>query len=287
MKTTLTDIIGICRPKQWVKNIFLFLPLFFGGRMLDIAVLGHTFLAAVAFCFVASSIYCLNDIRDVADDRRHLRKRHRPLPSGRLSEPTAWATFGVVSVAGFLLFFLFGVPLLAIAVAAGYYLLNIAYCLVFKRVVIVDVFVVALDYVLRIVIGGIVSAVVLSPWIVLLTFLLALFIVFAKRYGDMEICDDAARSQKPVVYNGVFLMVMMGITASVTIVSYIMYTISTGTPFLYATSLFVFFGLARYLYLSLVMHECSSPTAVVFRDRPLQACLLLWWLSYVVILYVS
>ncbi len=286
MKETAINIIEVCRPKQWLKNTFILLPLFFGGLFFELYSLQQTILTAVAFCFIASAIYCLNDIMDVDEDRQHPQKKNRPLASGRISVKTEYIIFFSVSLIGFTLLFLIDIPFSAIAVVGGYYLLNIAYCLILKRMAIIDIFVVSLDYVLRIIIGGIVADVALSPWIVILTFLLALFIVFAKRYGDLEICENTGNKHPRTTYNKIFLIVLMSITASVTIVSYIMYTISSTTPLLYITSIFVFFGLIRYLYLSLVMNVFSSPTAVVFSDRPLQACLIIWVLSYIIILYV-
>lgn len=291
MKTYLS----IIRPQQWVKNLFVFLPAFFSGRLLCADCIAETMWAFVAFCFIASAIYCLNDIIDVESDRRHPSKRLRPLASGALPVGSAWAMMAVMTAASAAIaLWQFADNLLACCLLAAYFLLNVAYCLWLKRIAIVDVFVISLGFVIRLVLGGVVCDIWLSPWIVCLTFLLALLLAFAKRRDDVVLLENGGEITRKniVAYNLPFMNQTLGLLGAITTVCYIIYSVSPdvekrlNSRYVYVSSIFVLAGILRYLQLSIVDERSGSPTRLLLTDRFLQFCIAAWALFFVFILYV-
>ena len=301
--------IQLIRPKQWLKNVFVLLPVFFGGAMKSLPSVYASLVAFVAFSFVASSVYCFNDIIDAEADRRHPVKCHRPVASGAVSKSQAvglmvlmfvlsMLTLGLLTTErivpeGSTLSTLYS-PWTVVGIILFYYLLNLGYCAWFKRYAIVDVFIIAFGFVLRLLAGGLASGVVLSKWIVLMTFLLTLFLSFAKRRDDvvrMEKTGEAPR-QNTIRYNLTFINQAITITASVRLVCYIMYTVSpevtarAKSENLYLTTIFVLLGLMRYIQLSVVDNRSGDPTKALLRDRFLQAVVLLWALAFALIIYL-
>lgn len=301
--------IQLIRPKQWLKNVFVLMPVFFGGAMKSLPSVYASLVAFVAFSFVASSVYCFNDIIDAEADRRHPVKCHRPVASGAVSKTQAVVLMVLMFVLSMLTLCLLtteqivpdGSPLstlyspwTVVGIILFYYLLNLGYCAWFKRYAIVDVFIIAFGFVLRLLAGGLASGVVLSKWIVLMTFLLTLFLSFAKRRDDvvrMEKTGEAPR-QNTIRYNLTFINQAITITASVTLVCYIMYTVSpevtarAKSENLYLTTVFVLLGLMRYIQLSVVDNRSGDPTKALLRDRFLQAVVLLWALAFALIIYL-
>lgn len=289
-------LIKLIRPKQWIKNLFVFIPMFFGGSLLDREDILASLVTFFSFSFAASSIYCLNDIIDVEADRRHPVKCHRAIASGAISVPQAYllmAFLFLLSVGMLLL--LPGNTLPTGAVIVFYWLLNIAYCLRLKQYAIVDVCVVAFGFVLRILAGGLATEIVLSNWLVLMTFLLTLFLSFAKRRDDvlrMNATGEAPRKNTSR-YNLTFINEAITITAGVTLVCYILYTVSPEvisrfhTQYLYLTSVFVLVGLLRYIQLAVVDKKSGDPTKVILRDRFTQLIVVAWLLSFLFIIYIA
>lgn len=284
----------LVRPKQWIKNTFVFLPIFFSGLVFDGQSVLGALVVFVSFCFAASSIYCYNDLVDVEADRRHPVKCHRPVASGEVSERAAYSLMGLLIVLSMATLLLFPSKALAVGgVILFYWLLNLAYCKWLKNYAIVDVCVVAFGFVLRILAGGVSASVTLTNWIVLMTFLLTLFLSFAKRRDDvlrMQQTGEAPR-RNTSRYNLTFINQAITITASVTLVCYIMYTVSPAvtarfhTEYLYLTSVFVLVGLLRYIQIAVVDNKSGDPTKVILRDRFMQIIVLLWGLSFAVIIY--
>ena len=175
-----------------------------------------------------------------------------------------------------------------------YRILNIAYCIRLKQIALVDVFIISVGFVLRVILGGLVINVILSQWIIIMTFLLALFLAFAKRRDDVVIYTGTGLKPRKNVnrYNLDFMNLAITIVATITLVSYIMYTTSydvierTGTSYLYITSIFVLLGILRYLQVTLVDIKSASPTNVLLKDRFIQFCIACWILSFFVIIYV-
>ena len=299
----MSPLFRLIRPKQWIKNFFVFLPLFFGGSLLDTQRLIAAFLTFLAFCFAASSIYCFNDLVDVEADRRHPVKCKRPIAAGLISKRQAYSLMALLFVLSMLTISLLRIlnvtPLgsgwgWALGVILFYWLLNLAYCAELKDHAILDVCIVAFGFVLRILAGGLATGTVLSQWIVLMTFLLTLFLSFAKRRDDvlrMQHTGEAPR-RNTSRYNLTFVNQAITITGSVTLVCYIMYTVSPEvtahfrTHHLYLTSIFVLVGLLRYIQIAVVDEQSGDPTKVILRDRPTQLIVLGWLLAFLVIIYL-
>ena len=287
-------IVKLIRPQQWIKNFFVLIPLFFGGELLNATSVVRGVIATLAFCFAASSVYCFNDIYDAEADRRHPVKRLRPIASGAISIVQAYMLMGLMLL--FCVFMLLLLPekrLETGAVIMFYYVLNLAYCMRLKQYAILDVCIVALGFVLRIFVGGIATSVVLSKWIVLMTFLLTLFLSFAKRRDDVVRMNDTGEAPRKntIRYNLTFINQAITIAASVTLVCYIMYTVSPEvverfhTDKLYLTSVFVLLGLLRYIQLAVVDKRSGGPTKVMLKDLFIQLIVLLWCLSFFIIIY--
>lgn len=289
-------LIKVIRPQQWIKNVFVLVPLFFGGSLLDSADIFAALVTTVAFCLVASAIYCLNDIIDVEDDRRHPVKCHRPIASGKVSVAQGYVCMATLAIGSLASTLILGGEegVKAAAVIVVYLLLNIAYCLWLKRFAIVDVCVIAFGFVLRLIAGGIATDIELSNWIVLMTFLLTLFLSLAKRRDDVVRMNETGHAPRKntVRYNLEFLNQAITITATVTLVCYVMYTVSPevenriGTHYLYLTTVFVLLGILRYLQLTIVDNKSGDPTKTMLRDRMLQIVVALWLLSFLLIIYV-
>ncbi len=289
------NILRIIRPHQWLKNVFVLLPLFFGGSLLDPHDIAAALIAVMAFSFMASAIYCLNDIVDVEDDRRHPVKCRRPIASGQVSVAAAYTMMAVMVALSFASAMLLGGGAVGVAAVTGVYLvLNVAYCLWLKRFAIVDVCTIAAGFVLRLFAGGLAIGTELSDWIVLMTFLLTLFLSLAKRRDDVLRMNETGRAPRrnTIRYNLEFINQAITITAAVTIVCYVMYTVSpevvrrTGTHYLYLTTVFVITGVLRYLQLTLVDNRSGDPTRLLLSDRVLQAVVALWGLAFLLIIYI-
>lgn len=290
MKTK--DYLQLVRPQQYLKNFFIFLPLFFALKATEAALLLKAFWAFLVFCLVASVVYIFNDYFDRTWDRLHPIKRNRPLASGRVTPREAFILAGLLLAVALILgiWFLDYQTLLLIAV---YCLLNLVYTLRLKHVAIVDIATIAIGFVLRVFVGSTATSVPLSHWIVVMTFLLALFLALAKRRDDVLLSrHNSQEMRKSVVgYNLEFLNTSMVIMASVVLVSYVMYTVSpeitmkTGHQYLYLTSFFVVLGLLRYLQNIFVKEKVGSPTEALVGDKFLQLVILGWILSFAFLIY--
>jgi len=285
------SIIKLMRPHQYIKNLFIFLPLFFALKITDINLLLNTVIAFIAFSLTASAIYTLNDYYDIEEDRKHPKKKNRPLASGAISKVQAITIMLVLSVAGFTL--MASLSLKAAGILAVYVIMNIAYSFYLKHVAIVDIVIIAIGFTLRLFVGSAVTDIALSMWIVIMTFLLALFIALAKRRDDVLIYLDTGKKMRKVIdgYNLQFLDTVMAIMASVVIVAYIIYTVSpevaarVHSDYLYLTALFVILGIMRYLQVTFVFKDSGSPTRIVLKDRFMQLTLIGWILTFTWILY--
>ena len=290
MKKTLLLI----RPQQWIKNGFVLIPMFFGGRLLNADDAIASVVTFFAFSCAASAIYCFNDIVDVDADRRHPVKCRRPIASGAVSVPTAYALMAVLALlSALLLFFLPQRAGETAGIVAFYFLLNMAYCLWLKRHAIIDVCTVAFGFVLRILAGGMACDVAVSNWLVLMTFLLALFLSFAKRRDDVLRMNETGEPPRrnTIRYNLTFVNQAITVTGTVTLVCYIMYTVSPEVvsrfhaPYLYLTSIFVLVGLLRYMQLTVVDEVSGDPTKILLRDRFTQAIVVAWIMVFLLIIY--
>lgn len=286
-----STLIKLIRPHQYIKNLFIFLPLFFALQIGNVDLLVKALLAFIAFSLTASAIYILNDYHDIEEDRQHPKKRKRPLASGEITKAQARVIMAVLALVGFSL--MATLSLDAVGILIAYIVMNIAYSLRLKHVAIVDITLIAVGFVLRLFIGAVVTGIPLSMWIVVMTFLLALFLALAKRRDDVLIYLDTGKKMRRVIdgYNLQFLDIAMAIMASVVIVAYTIYTTSPEvvarmqSPYLYLTALFVILGVLRYLQIAFVFQDSGSPTKIVLKDRFMQLVLLGWALTFTWILY--
>ncbi len=289
----LIGLLRIMRPKQWTKNVLIYAGLVFDGQLFNRQSFVIVTISFVLLCLAASTIYVVNDLADIERDRQHPRKKLRPLPSGQLPVPLAIAAaifLPVIAVGGAALLN----PRYALVLVL-YIALHILYSFWIKHIVLLDLLTITTGYVLRVAAGVLVIDVArFSPWLYTCTALLALFLVIGKRRQELLMLGDDANNIRPIFrqYNLPLLddllrMVMTGI-----LIAYILYTIEAPSLLLGGNNLalitipFVLYGLFRYLYLIHVKGEGSAPDEVIFRDRPLLAALLLWGLTFVVILYL-
>lgn len=289
------DFFYLLRPQQWLKNFFIFAPTFFSNHLLDIEYLLPTFVSFISFCFISSSIYCFNDIMDVETDRIHPTKRLRPIASRKVSFKEAYVIMGgcfVISMAILPMTHSNNLLLLYLLTAC-YWLMNIAYCLKLKQYAILDVSIIAFGFVLRVFIGGLTTAIGISQWLILMTFLIAIFLALTKRSDDYTIFEHTGTKPRVSItgYNISFINQATSIVASVNLVCYIMYTMSEevisrmGTQNLYLTSIWALLGYLRYFQNMIVYNNSNSPTKAVTSDRFIQVCLSGWILSFILILY--
>jgi 4-hydroxybenzoate polyprenyltransferase len=282
----------LLRPKDWAKNLFLFIPSFFAREFNDVSNLILLFYGFIAFSCIASSIYIINDYRDREDDRKHPVKCKRPLASGSVSPTAAIIICIILLFAGFGLAWWIRDKFLF--VLAIYFLVNLGYSLGLKNIPILDIILLAVGFVLRIKSGSVIARVFLSEWIVIMVFLLAIFMAIGKRRDDVLLKLSSGTDMRKSIkgYNLEFLNVMLALVSAVIIVSYFMYTMSPevearmGTYRLYYTCLFVMAGLMRYLQIIYVSSDSGSPTKILYKDRFIQLTLVLWIASFVLILYL-
>ena len=288
--------IQLLRPLQWLKNVFVFVPIFFSNNLLKLDYFGPTLIVFVAFCLISSSIYCFNDLRDVEADRLHPKKCHRPIASGTVSEKGGYTMMVICLIGAFALLPFaksINTPYLYIIIG-GYWLMNIVYCLKVKKIAILDVLTIAIGFVMRVLIGGMVVDIWVSHWLVMMTFLLTLFLALSKRNDDYRIYEQTGIKPRVSItgYNRTFINESTAIVASVTMVCYIMYTMSPqviermGTRFLYLTSGWVLAGLLRYLQKMIVFCLSCGPTKSLVKDHFIQFCIFGWLASFFVIIYL-
>ena len=291
---TLKNTLKLMRIHQWVKNLFIFLPLFFNRQLTDVHALTSCIIVFIGFSLVASSIYCFNDIADLEADKIHPTKHKRPIASGSISKSGAYIIMIACLATGIAILTADKFRYQTISVTAIYFFMNLAYTVKLKHYSIVDAFIIAMGFVLRIVLWGVSTGIFLTHWIVIMTFLLALFLAFAKRRDDVIVYRTTnVKARKNVVnYSVEFLNAILNITATITVIAYLMYSISEEVTarfkcnWVYLTTLFVIAGIFRYLQITMVFEESGSPTKILLRDRFIQLCILGWGLSFFMIIYL-
>ncbi len=280
------------RPHQWTKNVFVFTALVFDRKLFVWDSLIRTTLAFVLFCMAASAVYIVNDLADIEQDRRHPKKRFRPLASGELSPRVAVVAaillVGISVPASFVLDVYLGLIL------TGYLVLQFAYSHILKHLVIIDVMTVAAGFVLRVAAGvAVVQVERFSPWLYVCTTLLALFIAINRRRHELLLLAEDASNHRRILdeYNIAFLDEMNSMVTASTVIAYSLYTFSAPNlppnHTMMLTIPFVIYGLFRYLYLVHVRGEGGAPDELVLRDRPLFVTLVLWVLAVMLVLYVG
>lgn len=285
------DILHLMRIHQYIKNLFIFLPAFFGFKLMDMSSMEKSLLAFIIFCFFVSAIYIFNDIIDASKDKLHPKKKFRPIASGRIGIRFASFIAVVLLICGSVgLSFL---PSIIIPVCI-YLILNLFYSLWLKHIAILDVFIISCGFVLRLFIGSLGIDIYLSEWIIIMTFLLALFLALAKRRDDVILYEESGQKVRASIdgYNKQFLDIAMSVSASIVMIAYILWSISPdvimkfNSKYLYLTSVFVLAGILRYMQIAFVKENSGSPTKIILKDYFLQLVILAWLLSFLALIYI-
>jgi 4-hydroxybenzoate polyprenyltransferase len=285
------NLILSLRPSQWTKNLIIFLPLMFGGRLLDPLAVADAAGAFVVFCVLSGVVYLINDVVDREADRRHPVKMRRPIASGAVPPRVALATAAVLGTAALAGAFLLGAPFGFLATA--YLALLAVYSGPLKHVVIIDVLTIAVGFVLRAAAGAVVIEVEIGPWLYVLTILLALFLVLSKRRHELVLLADQATGHRRILeeYSPYLLDQMIAVVTASTLVAYAIYTVSPDTIAKFQTDRlaltlpFPLYGIFRYLYLVHQKEGGGSPSDMLLNDRPLLVCVGLWAVAVAVIIY--
>ncbi len=286
----------LLRVEQWVKNLFVFLPLFFSGNITNHDLFLKSIFAFFIFSFAASSIYIINDYSDIESDKKHPEKRNRPLASGAISKTTALVFFAGLLIADTVLILfcqeyfsqnLWKFSTLIIA----YFVMNLAYTFKLKHVAIIDVCIIAIGFVLRVLAGGYITGIYISQWAILLTFVLALVLAIGKRRGELINAQTSGKTRKALDgYNVQFADIALSISCTLAIVCYLMFTFSSEVqqrfhPRVFYTVFFVVFAFLRYLQQTLVYNKTESPTKIIYKDRYIQITLVLWLIVFLLQIY--
>jgi 4-hydroxybenzoate polyprenyltransferase len=287
----LIALIRTMRPRQWLKNGLVYIPLFFDGKLTDPESFARTTAAFVLLCFMSSGVYIMNDLMDIEKDQEHPEKRNRPLPSGQL-KPMVAAVAAFFLIAGSLIagYFLSE----AFVVILGlYFLLQVAYTFYLKNIVLLDVMVLSAGFILRVAAGvAVINVERFSPWLYVCTGLLALFLALGKRRHELILLGQEAGNHRAILadYNLDLIDRLIGIVTTSAVVAYSLYTfLSEGLPannLMMLTIPLVLYAVFRYLYLIHVCHEGGAPEEIFLSDRPMQLTLIIWALIAFMVLYV-
>lgn len=289
----MSDFYKLIRPYQYSKNLFIFVPAFFSFQIDNFESLYTATIAFIAFSLIASSIYVVNDWFDRYEDSKHPEKCHRPIASGRVSGRLALLYIVLLSIAGSVLANIISLNVWLLIIF--YFFMNIAYSLKLKHIAVIDISIIALGFVMRLFVGAEATQVGLSHWIIVMTFLLALFLSLAKRRDDVLIYLKTEKKMRRVIdgYNLKFLDAAMIMTASIVVLAYILWSISPevvvrlSSDSLYLTSAFVMLGVMRYMQITFVEEKSGNPSKILLKDRFIQWVLAGWLLSFTLILYVK
>jgi decaprenyl-phosphate phosphoribosyltransferase len=291
LRTHIVNLVGLLRPKHWVKNTFLFIPAFFAAKIGNLDLFTLLLGGWAAFNLVASGVYILNDYRDIEADRLHPEKSRRPLASGAVDPGLALAIM-VLCMGGGLGLGWWLLPKFGFILAI-YLAMNVGYSLGLKNIAILDTMIVAAGFVLRVKAGGVLAKVYVTEWLTVMVFLLALFMAFAKRRDDLLIKLQTGTDMRKAIkgYSLEFVNLCLPILSSIILVSYLMYALSPavagrlGTDRVYYTFLFVLAGVMRYLQLVYIHNDSGSPVKLLYRDRFIQLCIVGWVVGFYVIIY--
>jgi len=290
-RSPLAGLILSLRPSQWTKNLFLFAGLIFGQRLLDRSAVITSIAAFAVFCALSGVVYLINDVADRKADRQHPLKRNRPIASGQVPVPLAIGTAATLAVlslgVAFWLRFEFGI------VAAAYVALLSIYSGPLKHIVILDVLTIAIGFALRAAAGAVVLHIAIGHWLLIVTVLGALFLALSKRRHELVLLADGATNHRRILqeYSPYLLDQMISVVTASTLVAYAIYTVSPdiiqkfGTDKLGLTLPFPLYGIFRYLYLVHQKEGGGSPSDMLLNDRPLLACVALWAVAVVLIIY--
>ncbi|EDS81641.1 decaprenyl-phosphate phosphoribosyltransferase [Clostridium perfringens] len=284
-KSFIINLLKLMRPKQWIKNFFVFGALIFSYSFLNLNKTIAALIAFILFCLISSTVYIMNDILDVEKDRVHPKKRFRPIASGVISIKQATIALVVLLAISMISSFMINKGLFFILVL--YFINNIFYSFKIKNIVILDVISIAVGFILRVIAGGVAIDVSLSGWILLCTFFISLFLGFEKRRNEIIKLEGKANEHRKILddYSDELLKQFSDITLTCTVISYAMYTfVAYENAYMMITNIFVVYGLFRYKYLSMKKGEGGSPTETVLTDKSIIIDVILWVITSIIIL---
>ena len=304
----MTKYLKLLRVEQWIKNFFVFIPLFFSGNITNLDLLTKSLFAFVIFSLAASCIYIINDYTDIELDKKHPEKKNRPLASGAISKSTAITILSILIISCISLIIFsqnyFNLSVLKIrtaiinfnlwklAIIIGvYFFMNLAYTFKLKHVAIVDITIIAIGFVLRVLAGGYATGILISQWAILLTFVLALVLAIGKRRGELINAQISGKTRKALDgYNVQFADIALSISCTLAIICYLMFTLSPEVQHrfhsrVFYTVIFVVFAFLRYLQQTLVYNKTESPTKIIYKDRYIQVTMLLWITAFLLQIY--
>jgi 4-hydroxybenzoate polyprenyltransferase len=279
------------RPRQWPKNAFIFAALLFSKNAFHLPMLGKTIAGFIVLCLITGATYLFNDIMDRNNDRIHPEKSKRPIAAGLLAVPTAAIAVAVITIVGLGVSWRIDSRFFIIAIV--YLLLQLGYSTLLKHIVILDVLTITTGFVLRVLAGAVIIHVAISSWLLVCTFLLALFLALCKRRHELMLLDEGAVTHRRVLgdYSIPLLDQMISVTTASTVVAYTLYTMSEqtiakfGTERLVYTVPFVIYGIFRYLYLVHIRKAGGSPETLLLTDLPLIAGIVVWAITAAAIIY--
>lgn len=288
----IVDVSRLIRVEQWTKNLIVFFPAFFAGELFYRTTLINTIQAFIAFCFIASGIYIINDYIDIEKDKNHPVKKNRPLASGKIPKKLALFLLAIFIFISFAISIYLLSNFLISELILLYFIINIAYSFYLKNIALVDITCIASGFLIRVFVGGFAANVPISNWLVLITFLLSMSIALGKRRDDLVIDVENEKLRKSLSgYSLEFVNISLVVMAVISIVCYIMYCVSHDvvtrmhSDKIYITAFPVIMGVLRYLQLVLVYNNSGSPTKILLKDRFIQAIILVWLLIFAYFLY--
>jgi len=290
----LRPYLKLLRPSQWIKNGFVLMPLIFSGDLFMPDAVMKAFGMFIAFCVAASATYIINDYMDIEQDRIHPKKKNRPLASGAIAPRNALVIAGLLIGGLFATVFWLNIASIAIMALAAYLVLQLAYSIYLKHIVIIDVFALSTGFLFRVAGGAAVINVSVSSWLLLCTFSVAIFLALGKRRHEVVFLPEDAVNHRPVLesYSVLFLDQLLQVVTTSTLIFYCLYCVrstpdmGTSPEKLMLTIPFVTYGIFRYMYLIYHKEDGGSPTSMLLTDAPLLVCTILWLIAFIVILYL-
>ncbi len=288
----LLNFLKLIRVQQWIKNVFVFVPLLFSHNLFEREYFLITLFAFFVFCLASSAIYVINDLIDIEADRAHPLKKNRPLPSGAISKPTSVITFIVILIIIGVLLPNFNYDF--IICVASFIILNVLYTFYFKHIVVLDVFSIAAGFTLRVLAGAFVLSIPISSWLILTTMFISLFLGVMKRHSELTLTpeDENSSSRKVLAeYSLNFADQMATVAAAGVIICYALYTVAARTVSVFSTenliytTPFVVFGIFRYMYLEYMSNGGENTTKIIATDSPMIVTVILYIITTVLIIY--
>lgn len=293
MKLQLNLFLSLLRVKQWIKNLFLYPPLFFSHQFFHVSSFISVTIGVLSFSFISSAIYIFNDIQDLKSDRLHLKKKHRPIASGKISIFNAIIVMIMCLVISFLLAVLFALPYKFIWTIITYCIINLFYSIYLKHIPIIEMLIVSSGFVLRLFAGSVIVNESLTVWIIYCTWLLSLMLIVGKRRGDIYQGNDLQNKRRSLAYyNTHFLDLVLAILTASTFICYMMFCVSNYASqhfgaYIEFTVPFVLIGLLRFMQIIVIGKGGDDPTALIYKDRPLQFSICGWLITFFIIIYIK